>query len=436
VSASDHIKQGLSLAAAGRHGSAIAEYRKAIAIDPKEAIDQKNYQATAHYNLGVILCLLGKRDEGRTTIEQACPDPGLAHAFFANALRRVGKMDEAVGAARQAVQLKPDSDWTHYNLGWALMGQKNWDGAITAYREAVRLNPVNAAALGELGISLEEKGLYEEAIPEYQKAVALLPRAARYHNNLGWCLYSTGKTDEAIACFRKAVELNPNFFIAHNNLGDALKDKEELEEAIACYKKADALNPAASWARVRLLTAQRLAAARDKFPAFQDGTYKPATSDERAAMAKWCTLKKLYHAAASLWAAALAEDAKLADDLKAAHRWNAACNAALAAAGKGGDAAQLDEKERVRLRKQALDWLRANLVLRQKQLETDNPTDRAAARAAVGEWLKDNDLAGIRDASALAKLPAEEQLAFTQLWADVAEFLKKADEQAKRPPGK
>jgi hypothetical protein len=41
-------------------------------------------------------------------------------------------------------------------------------------------------------------------------------------------------------------------------------------------------------------------------------------------------------------------------------------------------------------------------------------------------WQKVTDLAGIRDAAALANLPADEQKAFTQLWADVAALLKKA----------
>jgi hypothetical protein len=44
---------------------------------------------------------------------------------------------------------------------------------------------------------------------------------------------------------------------------------------------------------------------------------------------------------------------------------------------------------------------------------------------------QESDLAGLRDAAALAKLPVEEQKAFTQLWADVAALLKKAEEKAK-----
>ena len=46
-------------------------------------------------------------------------------------------------------------------------------------------------------------------------------------------------------------------------------------------------------------------------------------------------------------------------------------------------------------------------------------------------WRQDTDLTGIRDAAALAKLPADEQKAYTQLWADVAALFKKAEGKAK-----
>jgi hypothetical protein len=46
-------------------------------------------------------------------------------------------------------------------------------------------------------------------------------------------------------------------------------------------------------------------------------------------------------------------------------------------------------------------------------------------------WQQDSELAGIRDRTAVARLPAEEQKACTQLWADVTALLKKAEEQTK-----
>jgi len=217
----------------------------------------------------------------------------------------------------------------------------------------------------------------------------------------------------------------------HHNLGNALLAKGQVDEAIACFKKAIECDPKDAEAPARLAKAQRLAVARDKLPLFLKGQYQPTTNDERLTLAEWCQMKKLNHAATSLYAAAFTADPKLADDLKAGHRYNAACNAALAAAGKGEDAAKLDDTERTRLRKQALDWLRADFALRAKQRETGTPADRVEVQQKMRHWQKDTDLAGTRDKEALAKLPADEQKAFTQLWADVAALLKRAEEKPK-----
>jgi tetratricopeptide (TPR) repeat protein len=67
-------------------------------------------------------------------------------------------------------------------------------------------------------------------------------------------------------------------------------------------------------------------------------------------------------AAARFAAEAFAARPKLADDLRFPNRRNAACSAALAGCGQGQDAAKLDDAERARLRRQALDWLRADLA--------------------------------------------------------------------------
>ena len=45
---------------------------------------------------------------------------------------------------------------------------------------------------------------------------------------------------------------------------------------------------------------------------------------------------------------------------------------------------------------------------------------RVSLMVALWQWQQDGDLAGIRDQAALAKLPAEEQKAFTDFWVDIA----------------
>jgi tetratricopeptide (TPR) repeat protein len=236
--------------------------------------------------------------------------------------------------------------------------------------------------------------------------------------------------DEAIACYRKVIELDLKYAFAHNNLGSALQAKGQLDEAIACYREAIKLDPKNALAQTQLAKAQQLAAARDKLPAFQDGSYTPGSNEERLGLAQWCRIRKLDATSTRLYAEAFAADPKLADDLKAGHRYNAARSAALAAAGIGEEAATLDDRGRARLGKQALDWLRADLALWTKQLASGTPADRAGVSRAMTRWQQDPDFAGIRGPEALAQLSAGERTECEALWREVEALTDRAQESA------
>src|SRR5262249_35141162 len=156
---------------------------------------------------------------------------------------------------------------------------------------------------------------------------------------------------------------------------------------------------------------------------FLQGRFQPQGNDDRFGLARLCTYQKRHRTAALLYADAFAAEPKRADDLRALHRYNAACNAARTGCNLGEDARALDEKERTRWRQQALDWLRADLAARARQLETGKPEDRQDVQRVLRHWREDSDLAGLREAAALAKLPADEPDACQKLWADVAALL-------------
>src|SRR5262245_13138529 len=156
-----------------------------------------------------------------------------------------------------------------------------------------------------------------------------------------------------------------------------------------------------------------------------------ADNAERLAFALSAYQRKLFATATRQWAKALASDPKLDDGRKEQHRYNAACAAALAAAGQAQDEPPLDDAARAKLRGQALDWLTAELKVWDKLVASGSPQDRPSIVRTLSHWQQDSDLAGIRDGKALAKLPAAEQKAFAQLWADVAAVSKKAAEKPK-----
>jgi tetratricopeptide (TPR) repeat protein len=425
-----HSALGSVLADRGRVDEAIACWRKAITLDPKDA--------GAHRNLGAALYHKGKVDEAIACLRRAIAlDPKLPgpHSNLGGALQAKGHLDEAIACLRRAIALDPSFAGAHGNLGAALARKGQLDEAIACFRKALALDPKNAGAHFNLGNGLANKGKVEEAIACFRKASELDPKYAPAHNNLGLALAGKGRVEEAIACYNKAIALNPKDALAHCNLGNALTRQGRFVEALVAYRRSHELGskqpgwnyPSAAWVR----QAEQLAALEAKLPAFLKGEYKPSNTAERLGLLLVCQARKFHHAATRLYADAFAADPKLADYQNAGHRYNAACSAALAGAGQGKDAAKLEGKERARLRQQALDWLRADLALRHKQVESAKPDDRAAVQQALRHWQKDSDLAGLRDREALAKLPAEEQKAFSQLWVDVVALLKKAQEKTK-----
>jgi hypothetical protein len=201
-----------------------------------------------------------------------------------------------------------------------------------------------------------------------------------------------------------------------------------------------------SWQHDSDLTAIRDASALAKLPADEQKAFAQLWTDvaelsrkadesadnaERLAFALSAYQRKLFATATGQWAKALANDPKLGDGRKEQHRYNAACAAALAAAGLAQDEPLPDDAARAKLRAQALDWLTAELKVWDTLVASGPPQDRPSIVQTLSHWQKDSDLAGIRDAAALGKLPAAEQKAFARLWADVAAVSKKAAEKPK-----
>jgi hypothetical protein len=139
----------------------------------------------------------------------------------------------------------------------------------------------------------------------------------------------------------------------------------------------------------------------------------------------------LYLAAFRFYRDAFAEQPALANDLQEQHRYNAACAAALAGCGQGEDADQTDDKERARLRQQALEWLRADLEARGKFLEKEPDKVRPVLVKTMQHWQQDKDFAGVRG-DGLRKLPEAERQEWERLWQDVETLRQRAAEPAKK----
>jgi hypothetical protein len=204
-------------------------------------------------------------------------------------------------------------------------------------------------------------------------------------------------------------------------------DNGQLNEARDAFARAVQLfpgnHPLGAAAAQEVQNCQRLLALEKRLPRLLRGEGQPGSAAEGLDLAQLCRLKRQHAAAARFFAAAAAAGPTLAADLNAEHRSNAALSAAAAAAGKGQAAGSLGEAERARLRRQALDWLRTDLTARQEALQSSAPGQAAQVRAVLVRWQSAPELAGLRDAEALSKLPATEQQAWRSFWADVHQVL-------------
>jgi tetratricopeptide (TPR) repeat protein len=454
-----HYTLGNALYAKGRLDEAIDHYEHTLRLDPKDAY--------AHNNLGVALKAKGQLDEAIDHLHHSLrlnPEFVQAHYNLGLALYVKGQLDEAIGHYQQALRLDPTFAQAHYDLGLALQARGQLEEAIDHYQHALRLDPKHAQAHCALGNALYAKGRLDEAIDHYQQALRLDPKFAYAHNNLGNVLYIKGRLDEAIAHYQHALWLDPKYAQAHNNLGSVLQAKGRLDEAIAHYQHAlgldpkyvnaynnlshallesgrfqearavirrwldllPAADPQRASALQRLKDGERLPALEARLPALLEGKAQPADAAEQRDLAELCKrYKRLYAVAARFYSAAFAAQPKLADDLQTQDRYNAACAAALAAAGQGADADKLGDAERARLRRQALEWLTVDLGAWEKRMK-DQPQERARVQQTLRHWKEDSDLVGIRETEALAQLPPAEREAWRKLWAAVEALLQRA----------
>jgi serine/threonine-protein kinase len=426
-----HYDLGIALAEKGRPGQAIAAFEQAIRL--------RKENPKAHFNLGIALNKKGRPDQAIAAFRQAIrfkKDYPEAHYYLGIALNGKGQLVQAIAAFKQAIFFKKDYPEALNGLGSALGRQGRGDQALAAFRHAIRLKKDYPDAHFNLGNALAAKGLLDQAIAAYRQAICLKEDFPEAHHYLGRALHEKGRLDPAIAAFKQAIRIKKDFAEAHYDLGIALKDQGKFSDALKACRRGHELGSkrpgwpyyaSAKW--VALI--ERLVALDRKLPPILGGKAVAANGEE-ALMLAWVCLRpsrRLFAAAARFYTEGFKARPGLAENLGSGIRYSAACAAALAGGGQGQDAKKLNATERSRLRRQALDWLRADLAAWRKQLEKQNAKVRPLALQTLTNWQRDNDLAHVRG-KALAKLPSPERQPWRQLWADV-EALRKS---AARPP--
>ncbi len=182
---------------------AIAQWKKALEMDPEDA--------KARYNL-------------------------------ASCLHSAGQFDDAMAQYQKSLEINPENAKALTNLGVLLAGKGKLDEAIDHFKKALVIKPNNADAQSNLGLALIEKGQSEAAIEHFKKAVEIDPEYSEAQNSLGIALAKKGELDEGISHLEKAVATNPESIEYQYNLGRLLAAKRRFLEAIPRFEQAALLS--------------------------------------------------------------------------------------------------------------------------------------------------------------------------------------------------
>jgi Flp pilus assembly protein TadD len=152
------------------------------------------------------------------------------HAHLADALFHQGRLEEAIGHYRQALEFNPDNPDLHTSLGLAYARLHRADEARAEYERAIAAAQAStqnkiavARAHNNLGLLIAREGRLSEAVLHFEEALRLHPDYSDAHNNLGVAFRRLGRVADAVAEFQAALRANPLNVQAERNLKDALK---------------------------------------------------------------------------------------------------------------------------------------------------------------------------------------------------------------------
>ena len=166
------------------------------------------------------------------------PNYALAHHFFADYLKAMGRFDEALIEIEKAQELDPLSLAINTGVGHVLYLSQQYDKAIEQYKKAVDLDPNFMMTHVWFGRPYLEKGMFAEAISELETAVKLSGESTLALAMLGHGLASAGRNDEAMQILEKLKERSRSLYVPSYWIAVIYNGFRDRERVVAWMRKA------------------------------------------------------------------------------------------------------------------------------------------------------------------------------------------------------
>lgn len=200
-------------------------------IDPLERVRLNKRIEQAH------ACLMsGDTDAAQTIFQEVLLQaPEYSAAMHGMGVLNVarGNVSEGERWLHQATEADAENALAWNDLGEALRMLGRGEEAIAAYLRSLELEPDFLSAINNLAVALAGKGDLEEAKRRLRQAIDIDPLDPHPYNNLGVILEIEGQIEEALLCYEKAVKNKHDFDEAKQNYADLLKrNPEQLMKAM------------------------------------------------------------------------------------------------------------------------------------------------------------------------------------------------------------
>jgi tetratricopeptide (TPR) repeat protein/TPR repeat protein len=204
TSSSDHIDRGNAHLEAGHLAWAIADYSRAIELDPQSAI--------ACNNRGVALAVAGELGNAIADYDRsAAIDPNDAGIYCnrGDAYRELGDCERSIADYTRAVAIDPACAEAYCGRAAAHLSNNEIDSARADFDKAIELDPANPAAHLGRGRICAKRGDFEQAIASFTMAIEICPELASAYNERGHAFLGAEHFSHAAADYAKAMELDP-----------------------------------------------------------------------------------------------------------------------------------------------------------------------------------------------------------------------------------
>ncbi len=276
----------------GKAASALAQYRQARAIRPdypafdnrigktlldldrlaeakshfQKALKQDGQQAMAHFYLGQIALMQRHFQEAADHFRKTLaldPQASAAHFPLAQALRGLGKNDEARAQAKQAGKRLPQPEDPEaaelvrlkvgarpvFRLALDAVRKRDYEAARKKFEEGLKLDPENLNALVSYARVLYLNGEPAKSREILQRVLKRNPSHANANFFLALLVNQRDGDNAARSLFEKALKTNPYHAGAHFFLANLLMRSSHYADAARHYEKAAALDPRLTPAR-------------------------------------------------------------------------------------------------------------------------------------------------------------------------------------------